>query len=136
MSLTRLLLYSNEFSIQGICATTSVWLPNSTHIEQIQSHIVSYAEVVDNLNVHVAKDVQFPSAEFLMSKTYAGYPAYGMDAVGKGKSSNGSVALMNAVDASDEETWVTIWGGANVLAQAVWEVCHSSRFTVYIFNLQ
>ncbi|KAF7328802.1 Cellulose-binding protein [Mycena venus] len=121
MSLTRFLLYSNEFSVQGICATTSVWLPNETHIEQIQQHIASYAEIVDNLNVHVAQDAQYPSAEELMSKTYAGYPAYGVDAVGAGKSSNGSTALMQAVAASDEEIWVTIWGGANVLAQAVWE---------------
>jgi len=57
----------------------------------------------------------------LLSKTFVGYPAYGMDAVGEGKSSNGSRALMQAVAASDEPTWVTIWGGANVLAQAVWE---------------
>ncbi|KAJ7830710.1 cellulose-binding protein [Mycena olivaceomarginata] len=121
MSLTRFLLYSNEFSVQGICATTSVWLPNETHIEQIQEHIASYAEIVDNLNVHVAHDARYPSAEELMSKTYTGYPAYGVDAVGVGKSSNGSTALMRAVAASNEETWVTVWGGANVLAQAVWE---------------
>ncbi|KAJ6572141.1 hypothetical protein B0H19DRAFT_1132701 [Mycena capillaripes] len=121
MSLTRFLLYSNQFSVEGICATTSVWLPDSTHIDQIQSHITSYAEVVDNLNIHVAEDAQFPSAEELLGKTYTGYPAYGLDAVGTGKSSNGSTALMNAVDSSDEEIWVTIWGGANVLAQAVWE---------------
>ncbi|KAF8195229.1 hypothetical protein K438DRAFT_801633 [Mycena galopus ATCC 62051] len=121
MSLTRFLLYSNEFSVQGICATTSIWLPNSTHIEQIQSHIASYAEIVDNLNVHVARDAQYPSAAELLSKMFVGYPAYGMDAVGEGKSSNGSRALMQAVAASDEPTWVTIWSGANVLAQAVWE---------------
>ncbi|KAJ6603584.1 hypothetical protein DFH09DRAFT_1068735 [Mycena vulgaris] len=121
MSLTRFLLYSNQFSLQGICATTSIWLPNSTHIEQIHSHIDSYADIVDNLNVHVAHDAGYPSAKDVMSKTFAGYPAYGMDAVGAGKSSNGSRALMQTVAASDEETWVTIWGGANVLAQAVWE---------------
>ncbi|KAJ6465831.1 hypothetical protein C8R45DRAFT_1022537 [Mycena sanguinolenta] len=121
MSLTRFLLYSNEFSVQGICATTSIWLPDSTHIEQIQSHIASYAGIVDNLNVHVAPDAQYPSAAELLSKTFVGYPAYGMDAVGASKSSNGSRALMQAVAASDEPTWVTIWGGANVLAQAVWE---------------
>ncbi|KAJ7166503.1 hypothetical protein C8R43DRAFT_1163219 [Mycena crocata] len=125
MSLTRFLLYSNQFSVEGICATTSVWLPNSTHIEQIQAHIASYAEVVENLNVHVAADAQFPSAELLMSKTYVGYPAYGMDAVGADRSSNGSRALMHAVDYSHEETWVTVWGGANVLAQAVWEYEHT-----------
>ncbi|KAJ7457705.1 hypothetical protein FB451DRAFT_588344 [Mycena latifolia] len=121
MSLTRFLVYANEFAVQGICATTSIWLPNETHIEQIQSHIASYAEIVGNLNAHVAHDAQYPPAEELLGKTYAGYPAYGMDAVGAGKSSNGSQALMSAVAGSDEETWVTIWGGANVLAQAVWE---------------
>lgn len=85
MSLTRFLLYSNEFSVQGICATTSIWLPDSTHVEQIQSHIASYAQVVDNLNAHVAREAQYPSAAELLSKTFVGYPAYGMDAVGEGK---------------------------------------------------
>lgn len=131
MSLTRFLLYSNEFSVQGICATTSVWLPNETHIEQIQEHIASYAEIVDNLNVHVAHDARYPSAQELMSKTYTGYPAYGVDAVGVGKSSNGSTALMRAVAAGNEETWVTVWGGANVLAQAVWEVLCISPLIFY-----
>jgi len=52
MSLTRFLLYSNQFDVQGICATTSIWLQNQTRIDQIQGHIAEYAKIYDNLSAH------------------------------------------------------------------------------------
>ncbi|KIK69346.1 hypothetical protein GYMLUDRAFT_153224, partial [Collybiopsis luxurians FD-317 M1] len=122
MSLVRFLLYSNQFEVAGICATTSVWLNNETHIEQIFSALDAYAEIYDNLSVHQPDtEGPWPTAEELSSKTYQGRPVYGLSGVGQGQSSNGSDALMRAIDENDNPTWVTIWGGANVLAQAVWQ---------------
>ncbi|KAF5372122.1 hypothetical protein D9758_005015 [Tetrapyrgos nigripes] len=122
MSLTRFLVYSNQFDVQGICATTSVWLQNQTRIDQIQDHITEYDKIYDNLSAHQPDtEGPWPTAEELFAKTYTGLPLYGLEAVGEGKSSNGSIALRTAVEASEEVTWVLLWGGGNVLAQAVWE---------------
>ncbi|THU95020.1 DUF1593-domain-containing protein, partial [Dendrothele bispora CBS 962.96] len=122
MSLTRFLLYSNQFDVQGICATTSMWLQNQTRIDQIQDHIAEYAKIYDNLNAHQPDtEGSWPTAEELLGKTYTGPPLCGLEAVGEGKSSNGSIALRAAIDESEDPTWVLLWGGGNVLTQAVWE---------------
>ncbi|KAF5374560.1 hypothetical protein D9757_010166 [Collybiopsis confluens] len=122
MSLVRFLLYSNQFEVAGICATTSVWLNNETHAEQIFSVLEAYADIYQNLSVHQPDtEDPWPTFKELSSKTYAGQPLYGLSAVGEGKSSNGSDALLRTIDENDNPTWVTIWGGANVLAQAVFQ---------------
>ncbi|KAL0765353.1 hypothetical protein CaCOL14_012102 [Colletotrichum acutatum] len=36
MSLVRYLLYSDEFDTRGLCATTSWWLKNATHPEEMR----------------------------------------------------------------------------------------------------
>jgi hypothetical protein len=46
-----------------------------------------------------------------------------MDGVGEGKDSPGAELLIRAVDkADDRPLWVSVWGGANCLAQALWKV--------------
>jgi hypothetical protein len=46
-----------------------------------------------------------------------------MDGVGEGKDSPGSELLIRVVDRDDPRpVWVTVWGGPNVLAQALWKV--------------
>jgi hypothetical protein len=45
-----------------------------------------------------------------------------MAAVGEGKSSAGSRLLLAAADKPDERPlWISVWGGANTLAQALWD---------------
>jgi hypothetical protein len=52
-----------------------------------------------------------------------GRPAFGMSAVGEGRDSPGSDALIAATDRDDPRPlWVPVWGGPNVLAQALWKV--------------
>ncbi|NWG75480.1 MAG: DUF1593 domain-containing protein, partial [Rubrivivax sp.] len=54
--------------------------------------------------------------------TATGQPAYGMAAVSHGKSTPGSRLLLAAADkADDRPLWVTVWGGANTLAQALFD---------------
>jgi hypothetical protein len=48
-------------------ATTSTWLKNETHPEDMLKIIDAYATVVDNLNKHAPADAQYPSAEYLRS---------------------------------------------------------------------
>ncbi len=46
-----------------------------------------------------------------------------MEGVGEGKDSSASQRLIEAIDKADERpVWVTVWGGPNVLAQALWKV--------------
>jgi hypothetical protein len=122
-SMTRFLLYANEFSIDALIATTSTWQRNSTHKEQIHQIIDAYDGVVNNLNSHVPPSSPFPSADSLRAVVRDGLKGYGMEAA-REPLSEGTELLIQAVDEIDEDgyIWVLIWGGANVLAQALLEV--------------
>jgi hypothetical protein len=52
-----------------------------------------------------------------------GQPGYGMELVGEGKSSPGAELIIRAADRADPRPlWITAWGGANTLAQALTQV--------------
>ncbi|KAH7354229.1 hypothetical protein B0T11DRAFT_125554 [Plectosphaerella cucumerina] len=118
-SLVRLLTYANELRIEGLVATTSVWLNDTTRPDQMHDIVDAYDKVLPNLRVHADG---WPEASQLHSLIASGLPVYGMDGVGEGRDSEGSRRLVAAVDASDEPLWIPIWGGASVLAQALWHV--------------
>jgi hypothetical protein len=53
----------------------------------------------------------------------SGQPGYGMAAVGADKTSPGAEAIIKAADRPDPRPlWVSIWGGANTLAQALRQI--------------
>jgi hypothetical protein len=117
MSFVRLLMYSNEFDLEAMIATTSTWQREKTHAETMQELIDAYGEVRPNLLLH-AKG--WPEAADLRGKVFRGQSAYGIGAVGVGKASEGSKALDRAIESEDARPlWVCIWGGANTLAQAM-----------------
>ncbi len=119
-SLVRFLVYANEYDIEGIVATTSTHLRDTVRKDKIELLIRDYGKVKHNLDKHASG---FPTSEFLLSVTSQHLPLYSMDAVGKGKDSPGSELLIAAVDkADDRPLWVSVWGGANCLAQALWKV--------------
>jgi len=118
-SFVRLLVYANEFDIEGLVATTSTWLRNTTRVDLIQRQLAAYGQVRDNLLKHAPG---FPSPDSLRAVTATGQPAYGLAAVGDGKSTPGSRLLLAAADkADDRPLWVSVWGGANTLAQALFD---------------
>jgi hypothetical protein len=120
MSFVRLLLYSNEIDLEGLVATTSTWQKAVIHPETMHEIIAKYGEVRTNLLKHASG---WPTAAELDQLVSAGQPAYGMAAVGAGKSSAGAQALVKAADRNDARPlWVTVWGGANTLAQALTDV--------------
>ncbi len=92
-SLVRLLVYSNEFDLEGLVATTSVWLRDKVRPDLIARDIQAYAQVRDNLLRHARN---FPSAEVLLAKTKASCPVFGMDGVGEGKATEGSRLIIEA----------------------------------------
>jgi hypothetical protein len=119
-SLVRLLLYSNEIDIEGLVATTSVWMQHERHPESIRAIINAYAKVRANLLLHAPG---YPTAEHLLSLVSEGQPIYGAAGIGKGKDSPGSELIIRALESSDPRPlWVSVWGGANTLAQALLKI--------------
>jgi len=120
MSLTRLLLYSNELEIEALIAATSTWQKNIVHPETMRKLIAAYGQARPNLLRHAQG---WPTAEELNNRVYSGQPGYGMAATGLDKTSEGAQAIIQAADRDDERpVWITVWGGANTLAQALMHV--------------
>jgi len=120
MSLVRFLTYSNHWDVEGLVATTSIHLQNQTAAWRIREIVEAYGLVRDNLEQH---EPGYPEAQYLLSIIKEGLPVYGMKGVGENRDSSGSELIIQAVDRDDPRPlWVLIWGGSNVLAQALWKV--------------
>lgn len=116
-SLIRLLLYSNDIEIEGLAATTSKFLPDRVEPAVMEKLITAYEAARPNLIRH---DRRYPSAKALRAIVSSGPAQYGMASVGPGLSSPAAEALIRALErADDRPLWVSIWGGPNVLAQAL-----------------
>ena len=119
-SLVRFLVYANEFDVEGLVATTSTWLKTKTREDLIHRDLAAYAEVWTNLLKHAPG---YPAAEQLLAVTKTGQTNYGMASVGAGKSTAGSQLIIDAADKNDARPlWISVWGGANTLAQALSDV--------------
>ena len=119
-SLVRLLLYSNEIDIKGLVATTSCWQKTTVNPESITRVIKAYSEVQPNLLRH---DPDFPEAGNLFPPVKHGLPKYGMAGVGEGEDSDGSDWIIKVLEENDDRPlWISIWGGANTLAQALYKM--------------
>src|SRR4030042_51648 len=119
-TLVRLLLYSNQIDIEGLIATTSVHQKNRVAPETIRKIITGYGKVQLNLLKH---EPGYPSAPDLLSLVKQGLPVYGMEGVGKGKDSEGSEWIIKILEREDKRpVWVSVWGGPNTLAQALWKI--------------
>lgn len=120
MSMVRLMLYSNQIDIEGLIASTSVHQSKKVSPELIEKVINAYGKVQPNLLKH---EPGFPTAQKLLSLTKKGLPVYGMEGVGKGKDSEGSEWIIKMLEKADSRPlWVTVWGGPNTLAQALWKI--------------
>jgi hypothetical protein len=117
MSLVRFLLYSNQFDVEGLIATTSTWMKNKVRPDVITSLIEAHGSVQPNLLKHAAG---FPTAATLQAVVASGQTGYGMEAVGAGKGSAGADLIIRAAEKADPRPlWVLGWGGVNTLAQAL-----------------
>ncbi|HEX5788231.1 MAG TPA: nucleoside hydrolase-like domain-containing protein [Woeseiaceae bacterium] len=122
-SLIRLLLYANEIDIEGLVATTSTHLRHTVHPASIHEVLAAYAEVLPNLRLH---DPDYPDAEALLARVREGVAAFGMQGVGHGRDTPGTELIVRALDADDPRPlWVSVWGGANTLAQALYTLRES-----------
>ncbi|KAH6972037.1 hypothetical protein BKA56DRAFT_620606 [Ilyonectria sp. MPI-CAGE-AT-0026] len=117
-SFVRYLLYSNEFDTRGIVATTSVWLRDRTHPEEIEKIVKAYGTVVDKLNKHGHPNHQYQQPEYFLSLIASGPKVYGKQAFDQ-PLSEGARLLLQCLAESSDVLYLPVWGGPNTLAQAL-----------------
>jgi hypothetical protein len=128
--IVRLLMYANEMDIEGLIAV-SISDPGypardpsephriGVHPEELDKAINAYAIVRPNL---LKNAPGWPTADYLMSRVGAGPYGYGMASVGDGQSTPGTRLIVRAVEKADPRPiYICITGGANPLAQALWD---------------
>ena len=124
-SMVRFLMYSNEYDVEGLIATTSVWLRDKVRPEKIRERVEAFGLVRNNLLKHRSG---YPTKKHLLNVIKAGRPMFGMDGVGEGMSSQASNHIISVVDKTDNRpVWICVWGGANCLAQALRDVKYTRR---------
>ncbi|HUE73547.1 MAG TPA: DUF1593 domain-containing protein, partial [Pirellulaceae bacterium] len=123
-SLIRLMLYANEFEIEGLIATAA-GTPGElkeavTRPDLIRQIALAYGKVQPNLARH---DERYPPAEKLLALIKTGNKHRGQDFIGEKHDTEGSQWIISRADADDERPLcITIWGGQTDFAQALWRV--------------
>ena len=123
-SMIRLMVYSNEFDIEGLIASgsgTPGELKKAVIKPQLICEIVeAYGRVRDNLAQHADG---YPTADHLLARIKSGNPQRGLDVIGEGHDTEGSRWIISIVDRPDPRPVnIAIWGGQTDLAQALWRV--------------
>jgi hypothetical protein len=133
-SLIRLMVYANEFEIEGLIATAS-GTPGElkkavTRPDLMLQIIAGYEEVLDNLQRHATG---WPSAEQLRRAVKSGNPQRGREHIGEVNDTEGSRFLVERIDSGTAQRPlnVAIWGGQTDLAQALYRVKHDRSQAEY-----
>lgn len=122
-SMVRFLLYSNEFDVEGLVASSATFA-NVANKKNIMGILDIYDQVDENLRRH---DPRYPTADHLRSVTWEGLSgSWGKPAdeiLGEGKDTEASEAIIRVVDRPDSRpVWVCVWGGPCDVAQAIRKV--------------
>jgi len=132
-SLVRLLLYANEFDIEGLLASAS-GTPGElgeavVRPDLIRAQLDAYAQVRASLLRHSSA---YPTADALRAVVKSGNPQRGVNAIGSGKDTEGSNWIITLVDRSDTRPLdIAIWGGQTDLGQALWKVKTTRTASAY-----
>ena len=97
MSLVRFLLYSNQFDVEGLVATTSTWMKDRVRPDVIHSVLDAYEKVQPRLSQHASG---FPTAATLRTAVATGQPGYGMASVGSDKTSPGAERILASLSSA------------------------------------
>ena len=133
-SLIRLLVYANEFEIEGLVASASGTRGELkraiTRPDLILEVIAGYEKVLPNLRTHAQG---WPEAEVLRRCVKSGNPRRERDHIGEGHDTDGSRLLIERIDAGtpDRPLNIAIWGGQTDLAQTLWRVKHDRGANVF-----
>ncbi len=123
-SMIRLMVYANEFDIEGLIASAS-GTPGElkqkvTHPDLIREIVEAYGQVRNNLAQHANG---YPTVDELLARIKSGNPRRGLEAIGDGQDTEASRWIISVVDKPDPRPVnIVIWGGQTDLAQALWRV--------------
>jgi len=135
-SLVRLLVHADLFEIEALIFTTG-WSLDKTRDDffgLIHDALNAYEKDLPNLmkrsnQQEFARDENrqeignWPSSDYLREHTLFGSKNRGFKFIGEENDSPGSELIIKLADEDDDRPlWVTIWGGGNTLAQAIWRV--------------
>lgn len=135
-SLVRLLVHADLLEIEGLVYTTgwSLDKTRSDFIDLIHDSVNAYEKDLPNLQKRSHQTAfsvdevrqaigYWPSPKYLRERTMFGSQKRGAEHVGAGNDSPGSQLIIQLADEQDDRPlWITVWGGGNTLAQAIWRV--------------
>ena len=137
-SLIRLLVHADMYEIEGLVYTTGWSISDAEEhkgfMDIIYGVIDAYENDLPNLlkrsdqsghdQDNVRQEIGYwPSPDYLRDRTVMGSTNRGMKFIGASNNSAGSNLIIDLADEKDDRPlWVTIWGGGNTLAQAIWQV--------------
>lgn len=126
--IVHLLMYSNEFDLEGLIAVTGKFLnPNSDnplkkrlYPELFHTIIDGYGKVSENLKLHASG---WPDPTKLHALVATGQAGYGVAGIGYGKHSPGSHLIAGALLSDDPRPlYIIVNAGSNTLGQALWDL--------------
>lgn len=134
-SMIRLLVHADLFEVEALVATTG-WsnTGGNERIDLIHDALNAYEKDLPYLKKRSGQETfavdesrqeigYWPSPEYLRSNTLMGSTKMGMKFIGEGNDSEGSNRIIALADENDDRPiWITVWGGGNTFAQAVWRV--------------
>lgn len=125
-SMIRLLLYSDDFDIQGLIASSGLGIHGLVvRPENIRAIVDAYAEDYPSLK---SNSSGYPRPDQLRQVIKSGQPVAGRgvpvkQSIGSGKDTPASQLIIKTVDERDARpVWIVIWGGSADLAQALFTV--------------
>lgn len=137
-SLIRLLVHADLLEVEAIIFTTGWSIGNVDgalkNLNIIHGAIDAYEKDLPNLEKRNGEQVYsndankqvigyWPNPDYFRRRTVIGSRRQGMKYIGENNSSAGSNLIIDLVDEDDERPlWITVWGGGNTLAQAIWQV--------------
>lgn len=113
-SIVRLLAFSNQLDIRGICLTGES--DSRKNLEIAQNCILAYSQVYAKLSMN---ENNYPSPEGLVDRIKSGKNFQG---IGNGQDSRASDWIITCVDQISDKIWICIWDGQRELAQALWKI--------------
>ena len=138
-SFVRLMVHADLFEIEGLIYTTG-WSLETTRADfmgLIHDAINAYEKDLPNLRKRSNQTGNltdesrqeigyWPSPKSLRDHTVFGSTNRGMAFIGATNNSPGSDLIIKLADEKDDRPlWITVWGGGNTLAQAIWQVQHT-----------
>ena len=135
-SIIRLFVHADMFEIEALIHSTgwSASVAKESYYQLIHEAIDLYEEDLPNLRKRSEQEGHrhdagkqeigyWPSPQYLRERTMMGSKNRGQKFIGEDNSSPGSDLIIQLADEEDDRPiWITVWGGGNTLAQAVWQV--------------